>query len=139
MADKKRVLHYKHCASAVARLPQLDFLADVVPQTVRLADTEQYKTLVARRKKEDAEARLGIVPEWARAHPEVYKKIEAAQKERVDGADDEARQADRDAKGGAGVPVINGETDAPSASSLLSPLPTGAATIQNGDVEMANS
>ncbi|CCG81611.1 putative CBF/NF-Y family transcription factor [Taphrina deformans PYCC 5710] len=84
LADKKKVLDYKHCASAVARLPQLDFLSDVVPPTVRVADTAEYKKMEALKKREEAKEKGNGIPEWAKAHPEALAKMKAAQAERGD-------------------------------------------------------
>lgn len=80
LAEKKKGLSYRHCASAVARLPQLDFLADVVPQTVKFSDTEQGKKLLAKQKN-GSKHNDDDIPVWARAHPEALAKLQAAQKE----------------------------------------------------------
>lgn len=83
LAEKKKGLSYRHCASAVARLPQLDFLADVVPQTIKFSDTEPGKKLLARQKSGSTNQNDNEIPEWARAHPEALSKIQAAQDGRM--------------------------------------------------------
>lgn len=72
MAEKKKGLQYRHCAAAVARLPQLDFLADVVPQ-LKLPE-------VTKRVKETTTINETSIPAWALPHPEVAKKLEEAMK-----------------------------------------------------------
>lgn len=42
-AEGKKSLQYKHCAKAVARVPQLEFLADVVPSTSTYGEVKRRR------------------------------------------------------------------------------------------------
>ncbi|ORY85649.1 hypothetical protein BCR37DRAFT_344702 [Protomyces lactucae-debilis] len=59
IAERKKGLNYSHCASAVARLPQLDFLSDVVPQRVQFRDTAAGKQVAPARQEADAAVAVG--------------------------------------------------------------------------------
>lgn len=73
-------MSYKHCASAVARLPQLDFLADVVPPISKnIQGTNLQSKKSTSKSKHSAQDNDNEIPEWARAHPEALAKIQAAQ------------------------------------------------------------
>lgn len=88
LAEKKKGISYKHCASAVARLPQLDFLADVVPLTTTTTTTgdgpEKKGTKRQEGRTNNQDGVSGNIPAWARAHPEALRKIQAAQDQETD-------------------------------------------------------
>lgn len=129
LAEKKKGLHYKHCAAAVARLPQLDFLSDVVPQISKPADSIRKKTTLA---KQNSKAD-STVPDWALPHPEILSRIRAAQETRA------AEEVAQDKVEIGSAANTHAEPSDMDGSTNIDPRPQSSSQVEAEDVEMQNA